>query len=82
MEPQMADHVMISQARFARAVGVTRMAITLAVQSGRLQAYDAVGRRVSSTFRGRKFLKLDEAVRDWDGNRVRFDDNYFARGGR
>jgi hypothetical protein len=35
---------LVSQADFARAVGVSRMAITKAVQAGRLQPYDEAGR--------------------------------------
>ena len=72
---------LVSQAAFARAVGVSRMAITKAVQAGRLQPYDETGRPVSPDFRGRKFLKLEEARRSFDESRVRLD-NWFLTGER
>ena len=70
---------LISQAAFARAVGVSRMAITKAVQAGRLQPYDEAGRPVSPDFRGRKFLKLDEAKEAFEYNRVRLDNWFLDR---
>jgi hypothetical protein len=69
----------VSQAAFARAVGVSRMAITKAVQTGRLQPYDWAGRPVSTTFRGRKFLKLEEAKEAFEYNRVRLDNWFLDR---
>ena len=69
----------VTQAAFARAIGVSRMAITKAVQAGRLQPYDEFGRPVSPDFRGRKWLRTTEAVRDWDNNRLRFDNAYLVR---
>jgi hypothetical protein len=70
---------LISQAAFARAVGVSRMAITKAVQAGRLQPYDEAGRPVSPDFRGRKFLKLEEAKEAFEYNRVRLDNWFLDR---
>jgi hypothetical protein len=74
----MAD-LMVSQADFARAVGVSRMAITKAVQAGRLQPYDWAGRPVSPDFRGRKFLRLKEAKKAFEYNRVRLDNWWLER---
>jgi hypothetical protein len=71
----MAD-LMVSQATFAKAVRVSRMAICKAIQAGRLQAYSKAGRPVSPTFRGRKFLRLEEAKEAFECNRLRFD-NWF-----
>jgi hypothetical protein len=71
--------IMVSQAAFAKTVGVTRMAITKAVQAGRLQPYDWAGRPVSPDFRGRKFLKLEEAKEAFEYNRVRLDNWFLDR---
>jgi hypothetical protein len=67
---------LVSAATFARAVGVSRMAITKAIQAGRLQPYDWAGRPVSPDFRGRKFLRLGEAKEAFEWNRIRLD-NWF-----
>ena len=72
---------LVSQADFARAVGVTRMAVCKAIQAGRLQAYNEAGRPVSPDFRGRKFLKLDEAKEAFEYNRVRLDNWFLAKEG-
>jgi hypothetical protein len=69
----------VTQAAFARAVGVSRMAISKAVQAGRLQPYDEVGRPVSPDFRGRKFLRLQEAKVAFEHNRVRLDNWWLDR---
>jgi hypothetical protein len=69
----------VSQAAFARAIGVSRMAICKALQAGRLQPYDEAGRPVSPDFRGPKFLKLDEARQSFDESRVRLDDSFLAK---
>jgi biotin operon repressor len=71
--------LMISQAAFARAVGVSRMAITKAIQAGRLQPYNEAGRPVSSTFRGRKFLRLEDAKEAFESNRLRLDNWFLDR---
>jgi hypothetical protein len=75
----MADDLMVSQAEFARAIGVSKTAISKAVASGRLQPYDWAGRPVSSTFRGRKFLRLAEAREAFEYNRVRLDNWWLDR---
>jgi hypothetical protein len=59
--------------QLARELGVSQSAGSQAVQNGRLQPYDWAGRPVSSTFRGRKFLKLVEAKEAFEYNRVRLD---------
>jgi hypothetical protein len=71
---------MVSASTFAKAVGVSRTAISKAIQAGRLQAYSKVGRPVSPAFRGPKFLKLDEARQSFDESRVRLDDWFLERG--
>jgi hypothetical protein len=58
---------------FARRIGVSQPAVTQAIQSCRLQAYDGLGKRVSPDYRGRKWLRPAEAARDWDMNRLRFE---------
>ena len=63
----------------AKAVGVSRMAITKAIQAGRLQPYNEAGRPVSPTFRGRKFLKLEEAKEAFECNRLRLDNWFLGR---
>jgi excisionase family DNA binding protein len=55
-------------AEFARVIGVSQPSVYQAVQSGRLTAYLDLA--------GRKWLKTAEAIRDWDRNRTRIDDNY------
>jgi excisionase family DNA binding protein len=55
---------------FARVIGVSQPSVYQAVKSGRLTVYLDLA--------GRKWLKTSEAVRDWDNNRTRFDDNFFA----
>ena len=70
---------LVSQAAFARAVGVSRAAIGKAIQAGRLQSYNEEGRPVSPAFRGRKFLKLDEARQSFECNRLRFDNWFLDR---
>ena len=74
----MVEH-MVSQATFAKAVGVSRMAITKAIQAGRLQPYNEAGCPVSSTFRGRKFLRLEEAKEAFEYNRLRLDNWFLER---
>ena len=69
----------VSQAAFARVLGVSRMAICKAIQAGRLQPYNEVGRPVSPDFRGRKFLKLEESKEAFEHNRVRLDNWWLDR---
>jgi hypothetical protein len=70
---------MVSQATFAKAVGVSRAAIGKAIQAGRLQPYDEAGRPVSPTFLGRKFLRLEEAKEAFEYNRLRLDNWFLDR---
>jgi biotin operon repressor len=70
---------MVSQATFAKAVGVSRAAIGKAIQAGRLQPYNEAGLPVSATFRGRKFLKLEEAKEAFECNRIRLDNWFLDR---
>jgi hypothetical protein len=69
----------VTISEFARRIGVSQPAVTQAVQSCRLRVYDGRGKRVSPDYAGRKWLRPAEAARDWDMERLRFDDNYFAR---
>jgi hypothetical protein len=71
----------VSQAAFARAIGVSRTAVSKAFRAGRLQPYNEAGRPVSPDFRGRKFLKLDEAKEAFEYNRVRLDNWWLDREG-
>ena len=64
---------------FARKIGVSQSAVSQAVQSGRLRAYDGYGERVGRGYAGRKWLRTSEAVLDWDANRVRFDNWWLER---
>ena len=64
---------------FARLIGVSQPAVSKAIKNGRLQAYGKSGRPVSPDFRGRKFLKLDEARQSFEHNRVRFDNWWLDR---
>jgi hypothetical protein len=64
----------LTQAALARKLGVSAPAVSQAVSSGRLVAYDHHGRRVPVGYSGRKWLKAAEAVQDWDNNRLRVDD--------
>jgi hypothetical protein len=70
---------MVSATDFAKAARVSRMAITRAIQAGRLRAYNEAGRPVSPAFRGRKFLRLEEAKEAFECNRVRLDDWFLAK---
>jgi hypothetical protein len=62
---------MVSATAFSKAAGVHLTAVTAAIKQGRLQAYGKSGRRVSASFRGPKFLKLDEARQSFDESRIR-----------
>jgi hypothetical protein len=64
----------LTQAAFARKLGVTAPAVSQAVQSGRLVAYNGRGERVQPGYGGRKWLKPAEALEDWDNNLLRVDD--------
>jgi hypothetical protein len=64
----------VTQAAFARKLGVTAPAVSQAIQSGRLVAYNGRGERVQPGYGGRKWLKPAEAMEDWDNNRLRVDD--------
>jgi hypothetical protein len=72
---------MVSATAFSKAAGVTKSAISQAIKHGRIQAYSKSGRRVSAGFRGRKFLKLDEARQSFSDadNRLRIDDSFLAK---
>jgi hypothetical protein len=73
MVRKMGDDL-LSIAEFARCVGVSGTAIRKAIVAGRIQAYSATGRPVSANYRGRKFLKLSEALEGFVYSRVRIDD--------
>jgi hypothetical protein len=64
----------VTLADFARKLGVSGQAVSQAVQSGRVRAFDGAGDRVPPGFLGRKWLKPDLAKDDWVSNRVRIDD--------
>jgi Regulatory phage protein cox len=70
----------LTATEFASLIGVTQQAVSKAIQNDRLRVYDVAGKPVPPGHRGRKWLKLAEARRDWDENRVRFDDDYLLRG--
>lgn len=67
---------LLTVTEFARVIGVSQPAISKAIQAGRLQPYNEAGCPVSAGFRGRKFLKLEEARRSFDESRIRFDDRW------
>jgi hypothetical protein len=60
-------------AQLARKLGVSGQAVSQAIRSGRLVAYDGRG-RVPPGYAGRKWLKPAEAAEDWHNRRRRFDD--------
>jgi hypothetical protein len=64
----------LTQAALARKLGVSGPAVSQAVSSGRLVAYNGRGERVQPGYGGRKWLKTAEAAEDWDNNRLRIDD--------
>jgi hypothetical protein len=66
---------LITQAEFARAVGVSRMSITKAIQSGRLRVFNGRGDQVAPGYSGKRWLKPDVAAKDWENRRLRLDDN-------
>jgi hypothetical protein len=70
---------MVSATAFSKAAGVHLTAVTAAIKQGRLQAYGKSGRRVSASFRGPKFLKLDEARQTFDESRIRLDGSFLAK---
>ena len=70
---------MVSATAFSKAAGVHLTAVTAAIKQGRLQAYGKSGRRVSASFRGPKFLKLDEARQSFDESRIRLDGSFLAK---
>jgi hypothetical protein len=73
---------MVSATAFSKAAGVHLTAVTAAIKQGRLQAYGKSGRRVSASFRGPKFLKLDEARQSFDESRIRLDGSFLAEEAR
>jgi hypothetical protein len=64
----------LTQAALARKLGVSGPAVSQAVSSGRLVAYNGRGERIQPGYGGRKWLKTAEATEDWDNNRLRIDD--------
>jgi hypothetical protein len=69
----------VTISEFARLIGVSQPAVSQAVQNGRLQVYSEGGKRVQPGYPVQKWLKLAEARRDWDENRVRFDNDWLCR---
>ncbi len=65
---------MISQAAFAKQIGVTPQAVSKAVKAGRVPVYDATGLRVPADFRGPKFIRPDEGAVAFRFSRARLDD--------
>jgi hypothetical protein len=70
----------VTMAQFAQKLGVTHQAVSQAVRSGRLVAYDNRGDRVQLDYAGRKWLKQGSATDDWNTRRQRFDDDSTASG--
>jgi hypothetical protein len=60
---------------FAKRVGVTQQAASKAIKLGRVKAYDATGARVPSDYKGRKFVKPDEAAAAFQTSRARVNDS-------
>jgi hypothetical protein len=74
MARKLAKPGFVTVTEFARRIGVSQSAVSQAIQSGRLDAYDGHGERVPPDYAGRKWLKPAEAVEDWHKQRLRFDD--------
>jgi hypothetical protein len=64
----------VTIAELARKLWVSGQAVSQAIRSGRLVAYDNRGERVPPGYAGRKWLKPAEAAEDWDSRRQRYDD--------
>jgi hypothetical protein len=64
---------------FSRRVGVSQPAVSIAVSNLRLRVYNGAGKRVPADYSGRKWLRLAEALDDWDSSRLRLDDFYLER---
>lgn len=69
---------MISQAAFAKQIGVSKQAVFKAVKAGRVFVYDATGARVAPDFAGTKFIKPEEAAAAFKLSRARIDDTAIA----
>ena len=59
---------------FARQLGVSQQAVSKAVKVGRISVYDARGERVAPHFKGRKFVKPEEAMAAFHLSRARVND--------
>lgn len=63
---------------FAQTVGVTRQAVEKAISRGRIPIYDESGARVPATYKGRKFVREEEARSAFKLSRARIDDAVLA----
>jgi hypothetical protein len=64
----------VTAAQLARKLNVSGAAVSQAIQSGRLVAFDGHGERVPPGFSGRKWFDEALAAEDWRNRRVRIDD--------
>ena len=64
----------VTLAEFARKLNVSGQAVSQAVQSGRLRAFDSHGELVPANYPGRKWLDPALAAEDWRYRRRRIDD--------
>jgi hypothetical protein len=71
---KLAKSGFVTIAELARKLGVSGQAVSQAVRSGRLRAYDGHGERVPPGYTGRKWLEPASAAEDWHNRRQRYDD--------
>lgn len=69
---------LISQADFAKEIGVSKQAVSKAISVGRLPVYDVTGLPAGADYKGRKFLRLEEARTKFELSRARIDDATIA----
>lgn len=63
---------------FAQTIGVTRQAVEKAITRGRIPIYDESGASVPADYKGRKFVREDEARAAFKLSRARVDDAALA----
>ncbi len=69
---------MIGPTEFARIIGVSHQAVSKAIKAGRVPVYDEHEMPCSADYRGRKFVKENEARAAFRLSRSRVDDHMLA----
>jgi hypothetical protein len=74
MACKLAKPGFVTIAQLARKLGVSGQAVSQAIRSGRLVAYNNQGEAVPPGYAGRKWLRPVLALEDWHNRRRRYDD--------